>query len=135
MTTPSNVRRANVALPMSARSCLSVERDTYQPWPRSPTIESFGHAHVLEEDLVEVGLARHLAERADVDAGRLHVDQHVGDAVVLRRVGLGATRANIQSASVAFDVQIFWPFTTQWSPSSSPFVRSDARSLPAPGSL
>ena len=45
------------------------------------------------------------------------------------------TSANIQSASCAFDVQIFWPLTTQWSPSSSALVRSDARSLPAPGSL
>ena len=29
------------------------------------------------------------------------------------------TSANIQSASRAFDVQIFWPLTTQWSPSST----------------
>ena len=45
------------------------------------------------------------------------------------------TSANIQSASRAFDVQIFWPFTTQVSPSSIARVRSEARSLPAPGSL
>ena len=45
------------------------------------------------------------------------------------------TSANIQSASVALDVQIFWPLTTQKSPSSSARVRSEARSLPEPGSL
>jgi len=33
------------------------------------------HAHVLEEDLVEAGVARHLHERAHADAGRPHVDQ------------------------------------------------------------
>ena len=42
MTTPSKMRRANVGLPMSARSCLRVERETCQPLPRSPTIESLG---------------------------------------------------------------------------------------------
>src|SRR5204863_27590 len=51
------------------------------------------HAHVLEEDLVEAGVARHLHERAHADAGRLHVDQEVGDAGVLGRVGVGAHQA------------------------------------------
>ena len=33
-----------------------------------------GHDDVGEEDLVELGVAGHLAKRADVDAGRRHVD-------------------------------------------------------------
>ena len=45
------------------------------------------------------------------------------------------TRANIQCDSLAFEVQIFWPLTTQKSPSSSARVRSEARSEPEPGSL
>ena len=32
-------------------------------------------------------------------------------------------------------VQIFWPFTIQWSPSLRALVRSPARSEPAAGSL
>ena len=45
------------------------------------------------------------------------------------------TRQNIHSEVSAFEVQIFWPLTTQKSPSSTPRVRSEARSLPEPGSL
>ncbi len=37
-------------------------------------------------------------------------------------------------ASTARDVQSFWPLTTQWSPSSTARVDSDARSEPDPGS-
>src|SRR5438034_158178 len=37
MTRPSNVRRVRCEPPISARSCLSVERLTTQPWPRFPT--------------------------------------------------------------------------------------------------
>ena len=46
-----------------------------------------GHQHAVQEHLVEHGQARQLAERADVDAGRRHVDDEVGDAQVLRRRG------------------------------------------------
>ena len=49
-----------------------------------------GHAHVLEEDLVELGLAGDLAERPDGDARRLHVDQDERDALVLGRARIGA---------------------------------------------
>src|SRR5262249_16779610 len=49
-----------------------------------------GHEHVVEEDLVELGVpGRHL-ETAHLDAGGLHVDHHRGDAVVLRHVGIRA---------------------------------------------
>ena len=45
-----------------------------------------GHEDLVEEDLVELRLARDLAQRADVDAVGLHVDHEVRDALVLRRV-------------------------------------------------
>ena len=36
-----------------------------QPAPGAPTMQIGGHAHVLEEDLAELGVAGHLLERAD----------------------------------------------------------------------
>src|SRR5712691_2418239 len=39
------------------------------------------HLHVLEEDLVELGVAGDLDQRPDLDAGALHVDDQVGEAV------------------------------------------------------
>ena len=49
------------------------------------------HTYSLEEHLVEVGVARHLAQRAHRDAGRVHVDDQHRDALALgaRRVGPG----------------------------------------------
>ena len=44
------------------------------------------------------------------------------------------TKQKIQSARWAVLVQILWPLTTQWSPSSTALVRRLARSLPALGS-
>ena len=44
------------------------------------------------------------------------------------------SRANIQVASLARVVQIFWPLTTHSSPSRTASVRKLARSEPAPGS-
>ena len=46
-------------------------------------------ADVGEVDLVELGLAGHLAQRSHVDAGRVHVGDEVGEAAVLRHVGVG----------------------------------------------
>src|SRR6266481_3781582 len=51
------------------------------------------YVDVLEEHLVEAGIAGHLHERAHGDAGTLHVDQEIGDAAVLRRVGIGTHEA------------------------------------------
>ena len=47
---------------------------------------------VGEEHLVEVGAARHLAQRPHLDARLLHGNQQVGDAGVLRRLGLRAAQ-------------------------------------------
>ena len=48
------------------------------------------HADVVEEHLVEAGAAVHLLERLDRDAGRPHVDDERGDALVLLGVGVRA---------------------------------------------
>ena len=45
------------------------------------------------------------------------------------------TRAKIQSATWAPEVQIFWPLMTKWSPLSTARVRRLARSEPELGSL
>ncbi len=42
------------------------------------------HVHVVEEDLVEVGLAEHVTQRADGHALAVHREQEVGDALVTR---------------------------------------------------
>ena len=47
------------------------------------------HAGVVEEDLAEHLLAGDVADRADVDARRLEVDDERGDAVVLATLGDG----------------------------------------------
>ena len=46
------------------------------------------HLDVGEEDLVELGVAGDLDERPHLDAGRVHVDDHVGQVLVPRRVGI-----------------------------------------------
>ena len=51
-----------------------------------------GDEHVVEEHLVELRAARRHLQRAHLDALGLHVDDHRGDAVVLRHVGVGAHR-------------------------------------------
>ena len=53
-----------------------------------------GNEHVGEEDLVELGLVGDLAQRPHLDARVAHVDDEVGDALVLRRVGIGAGEAH-----------------------------------------
>ncbi len=39
------------------------------------------HLHVLEEDLVELGVTSDLDQRADLDARALHVDQEIGQTL------------------------------------------------------
>ena len=46
--------------------------------------------HVREEHLVEVGVAGHLADRADLDAREVHRADEVRHALVLRHIGVGA---------------------------------------------
>ena len=76
--------------PIDARSFISVVRATVQPWLTSPRRWSSGTRTLVEEHLVERRAAGHLAQRPDLDAGRLHVDDEAGEALVLGQVGVGA---------------------------------------------
>ena len=67
--------------------------------------------------------------------GRFHVDQEVGDALVLWRVGVGAGQAHAPVASCAADVHTFCPVSCQPPSARTALVRNAARSEPAPGSL
>ena len=49
-----------------------------------------GDADLGQEDLVELGVAGHLAQRPYLDAGSGHVEDEVGKAPVLRHVGIGS---------------------------------------------
>ncbi len=75
---------------------------------------------------------------------RIGVQEKPGASVGTRMIDmprcLGASASvrqasQIQSACWALLVKIFWPSMTQWSPSRTARVRSDARSVPASGSL
>ena len=69
------------AKPSVPRSCSSVVIATCQPWPSSPSRFVDRHLDVGEEDLVELRLAGDLAQRAHLDAGRVHVDDQVREAL------------------------------------------------------
>ena len=49
-----------------------------------------GDARVVEEHLVEVDVAGDVAQRPDLDARLVQVDEEVGDALALGDVGVGA---------------------------------------------
>ena len=53
-----------------------------------------GHEDVVDEDLVEQRVAGDLAQRADVDALGLHVDEEVRDALVVRGIRVRAGEAD-----------------------------------------
>ena len=73
-----------------------------------------GHEDVVEEDLVEHRLAGQLAQRPDVDARARHVDEEVGDAGVLLRVGVRCGPGRCPSRPRwASEVQTFWPVSRQ----------------------
>ena len=76
----------------AAFSCVSVELAMRQP---SCSARRVGrrHEHVGEEHLVELRLVGDLAQRPHLDARRVHVDDERGDALALRRVGIGAREA------------------------------------------
>ena len=76
--------------PRPARSNVSVVLATAQPLFDAADRVVVADPHIGEEHLVEHRAARHLLERADVDAGLVDVEHEVGDALVLRDVGIGA---------------------------------------------
>ena len=89
---------ADVALPPSLlahgadRDPLVHQRGERHPPPLAGLAEALavGDADVGEVHLVELGVARHLPQRPDLDAGGVHVDDEVGQALVLGNVGVGA---------------------------------------------
>ena len=48
------------------------------------------NAHVVEVDLAELARPEHRRQRPDLDAGCVHRQDQPADALVLRRVGVGA---------------------------------------------
>ena len=86
--------------PSAWRSKASMVRATRQPSCTSPRTLADRHAHAVEEDLVEVGVARHLAQRPHRDARRVHVDDEHGDALALgaRRGRCGSGRRRSRCA-------------------------------------
>ena len=93
---------------------------TAQPLLTPPTTFVLRAAGVGEEDLVELALARDHLDRADLDAGLVHVDEQERDALVLAaRRGRCGTSTKMWSARWPADVQIFWPLITHSSPSST----------------
>ena len=102
---------------------------------RRPTRLAAGIDHVVEEHLAEVRLAGGLADGADVDARRAHVEQEVGDALALR----GRRRRCGRAAGTSRRAARRWPTPSgrsrrSASPSRRAVVRRLARSEPASGS-
>ncbi len=92
------------------------------------------HLGAVEEDLVELGLAGELSQRANLDAGAAHVQQQHRQpgAAGRRRIGADEQQAAIRHVRVRRPDLL--PWRTSRSLSSRPAVRSAARSDPASGS-
>ena len=76
------------------RSPASVAPATRHPSPVAADAVRVGDAHRVEEHLVEVDLAADVAQRSDLDPGRVQVDDEVGEAATLRHVRVGAGQAD-----------------------------------------
>ena len=50
----------------------------------------FGHSDIFKKNLVKLGIAVHLDERSNGNAGAVHINQQIADAVMLGRVRVGA---------------------------------------------
>ncbi len=103
---------------MVVRSLDRVVIATRQPSPDVADPVGVGHPHVGQVDLVELGLAGHLAQRADLDPRRVHVEGEVGQAPCAWGPS-GSVRATSipRSAMWASVFQTFCPVITHSSPS------------------
>ena len=72
------------------RSCASEPIVMRQPSLSSPTRFSFGTTTSVKNTSANSARPADVAQRAHVDAGRVHVDDQHRDALVLRHVGIGA---------------------------------------------
>ena len=120
------------------RSCLSVVFAIFQPSPRAPTTFACGtRTSVKKTWLKEFSpiVAGHRLERLHLDARASHGNEHVADARVLRRLGLGADEREhhlglVRGAGpdlLPVDQEVVAVFRRA-------FVCRLARSLPEPGS-
>ena len=86
----STFLRASMARAMFERSKSSVVVPTYQPRFSSPMRLRAGTRTSSKKTSLKTWPFAMLIERPDGDAGRLHVEQQVADAAVLRRVRVRA---------------------------------------------
>ena len=106
-----------------------------QPWLIRPTRLSFGTRTLSKKvsqnssPISMLGIARTVMPGLSIGTSRKLIPSCFFACLSVR------TSRKIQLASIAREVQIFWPLTTHSSPSSTASVRSDARSDPAFGSL
>ncbi len=121
---------------IDTRSLASVVRAHSQPSVGPADQAVVGHEHVVEEDLVEHRHAGELAQRPDVDARRRHVDHEAADALVAGRVGIGAGQADGPVGPIGHRrPHLLAGDRPAAVDPRRPAVVSEARSLPAPGSL
>jgi hypothetical protein len=73
--------------PIGQRSFISVVSDTFQPVPDRAQALAVGMRRSVKYTSLKSGLAVDLLDRADLDAGALHVDEEHGQAVVLGDIG------------------------------------------------
>ena len=134
-STPSRAPPKAESDDSDTRSLARVVRASLHPPSTSPTTQSSGTKHV-EEDLVEQGRAGDLPQRPHLDPRRSHVDQEVGDALVLGHVGIGAGQADApcRPAAPPRSTPSGRRATTRPRP-GWPGCDRAARSEPAPGSL
>ena len=93
-----------------------------------------GDAHVGEEDLVELRLARDLAQRPHLDARRMHVDDEVREPCVARRLRVGAREEDAEVGEVRERRPHLLAVHDEVAVLERELVRTPARSEPAPGS-
>ena len=129
MRTPGGRRR-----PRPARSFISVVMATAQPLPRAADDVLVGNARLLDEELVELRLIRDLVQRADLHLVLLHVHDEVGQALVLRRVRVGARHEHAPLGLVGEGGPDLLPVTTHSPFDLTALVLSEARSEPDSGS-
>src|SRR3546814_14927897 len=68
----------------------SSDLDLFPPLPPLADQCAVRHEHVVEENLVEVVMPRHVDDRADRDAGRIEVDQQLAEPRITLAAFLGA---------------------------------------------
>lgn len=100
--TASAIVPAPRLLPLAPSAALVHQRGHCDPPPVADRAESvrIRNAGVGHVDLVELGLPRQLAQRPRLDARAVHVDDEVGQALVLRHVGVGAGEQQAPAGAV-----------------------------------